>query len=34
MKLQKENPEGWAGEGKQSEGNYEKRKGWFKDNRQ
>ena len=30
VKLQKENPAGCAGEGKQSKGNYEKRKGRFK----
>ena len=31
VKLQKENPAGCAGEGKQSKGNMEKRKGRFKD---
>ena len=31
VKLQKESPAGCAGEGKQSKGNYEKRKGRFKD---
>ena len=31
VKLQKESPAGCAGEGKQSRGNYEKRKGRFKD---
>ena len=34
VKLQKENPAGFVGEGKQSKGNWEKRKGRFKDNRQ
>ena len=34
VKLQKENPPGCAREGKQSKGNYEKRKGRLKDNRQ
>ena len=34
VKLQKENPAGCSGEGKQSKGNYKKRKGRFKDNRQ
>ena len=34
VKLQKENPAGCAGEGKHSKGKQEKRKGWFKDNRQ
>ena len=33
VKLKKENPAGCAGEGKQSKGNYENRKGRFKDNR-
>ena len=32
VKLQKENPAGCAEEGKQSKGNYVKRKGRFKDN--
>ena len=31
MKLQKESPAGCAGEGKQSKGNEEKRKGRFED---
>ena len=34
VKLQKENLAGFAGEGKQSKGNQEKKKGWFKNNRQ
>ena len=34
MKLKKENPAGCAGEGKQSKGKQEERKGRFKDNRQ
>ena len=32
VKLQKENPAGCAGESKQSKGNYEMRKGRFKNN--
>ena len=34
VKLQKENPAGYAGEGKQNKENQEKRKGRYKDNLQ